>query len=206
MSDMGLCVALYLNVVSQFAITVGNELFTMQLITNLLVVLSVAELTLVDYFVMGEAVGIVATLFVAFYYQRKQMQKLSVDIETKVLNDLDDKLHGIAELAIARPEVAEILDRESANQGPKETIAMYVLYIYAYAFHMRQRKVLRDNEWAGWIGSIRAAFRKGTIGEYWKTIEPENWFDPEFQGFINNEIVREDKSKAGNVAKELKAE
>ena len=46
-----------------------------------------AELTLVDYFVMGEAVGIVATLFVAFYYSRKQMQKLSVDLETKVLND-----------------------------------------------------------------------------------------------------------------------
>jgi hypothetical protein len=34
---------------------------------------------------MGEAVGIVATLFVAFYFSRKQMQKLSIDIETKVL-------------------------------------------------------------------------------------------------------------------------
>ncbi|MGB6629354.1 MAG: hypothetical protein WBE61_14615 [Nitrososphaeraceae archaeon] len=45
-----------------------------------------AELALVDYFVMGEAVGIVATLFVAFYYSRKQMQKLSVDIETMVLS------------------------------------------------------------------------------------------------------------------------
>ena len=97
----------------------------MQLITNLLVVLSVAELTLVDYFVMGEAVGIVATLFVAFYYSRKQMQKLSVDLETKILNDLDDKLHGIAELAFARPEVGEILDRESANMSPKESAAMY---------------------------------------------------------------------------------
>jgi hypothetical protein len=42
-----------------------------------------AELTLVDYFVMGEAVGIVATLFVAFYYSRKQMQKLSVDLKQK---------------------------------------------------------------------------------------------------------------------------
>ena len=51
--------------------------------------------------------------------------------------------------------------------SPKESVAMYVLYIYAYAFHMRQRKVLRDNEWAGWIGLIRAsAFRKGTIDEY----------------------------------------
>ena len=160
-----------------------------------------AELTLVDYFIMGEAVGIVATLFVEFYYSRKQMQKLSVDLETKVLNDLDDKLHGIAELAIARPEVGEILDRESANMSPKEAAAMYVLYVYAYGFHMRQRGVLKDNEWAGWIGLIRAAFRKGTIGEYWKTVEPENWFDPEFLDFINNEIVREDKSKAANVAK-----
>jgi hypothetical protein len=69
-------------------------------------------------------------------------------------------------MAIARPEVAEILDRESANQGSKEPVAMYVLYVYAHAFHMRQRGVLSDNEWAGWIRSIRAAFRKGTIGEY----------------------------------------
>jgi hypothetical protein len=160
-----------------------------------------AELTLVDYFIMGEAVGIVAAFFVGFYYSRKGMQKLSLDLETKVLNDLGDKLHGIAELAIARPEVGEILDRESANISPKEAAAMYVLHVYAHAFHMRQRGVLRDNEWAGWIGSIRAAFRKGTISEYWKTVDPENWFDPEFLDFINNEIVREDKSKVGNVAK-----
>ena len=91
-------------------------------------------------------------------------------------------------------EVAEILDRESANQGPKESAAMYILYVYAYGFQMRQRRVLRENEWAGWIGLIRAAaFRKGTIGEYWKAIEPENWFDPEFRDFINNEIIREVK-------------
>jgi hypothetical protein len=203
MSDMGLYVALYLNAAeSQFAITIGKELLTMQLITNLLVILRMAEFGLVEYFGIGEALGIIGTLFVVFYYSRKQMQKVSIDIETKVLNDLDEKLHGIAQLAIARPEVAEILDRESANMSPKEAAAMYVLYVYAYGFHMRQRKVLRDNEWAGWIGLIRAAFRKGTIGEYWKTIEPENWFDPEFLDFINNEIVREDKSKAGNVAKE----
>jgi hypothetical protein len=55
----------------------------MQFITNLLVILRMAELALVDYFVMGEAIGIVATLFVLFYYSRKQMQKLSIDIETK---------------------------------------------------------------------------------------------------------------------------
>ena len=46
----------------------------MQFITNFLVILRMAELALVDYFVMGEAIGIVATLFVLFYYSRKQMQ------------------------------------------------------------------------------------------------------------------------------------
>ena len=72
------------------------------------------------------------------------------------------------------------------------------LYVYALGFPMPQRGVLRDNEWAGWIGLRRTAFRKGafrkgTIGEYWKTIEPENWFDPEFRDFINNEILRREK-------------
>jgi hypothetical protein len=54
--------------------------------------------------------------------------------------------------------------------------------------------------------SIRAAFKQGTLGDYWKTIEPENQFDPEFQDFIDNEIVRQDKSKAGNVVKESMTE
>jgi hypothetical protein len=36
------------------------------------------------YFGMEEALGIIATLFVIPYFSRKQMQALSVDIETKV--------------------------------------------------------------------------------------------------------------------------
>ena len=46
-------------------------------------------------------------------------------LKQRFLNDLDDKLHGIAELALARPEVGELLDRESANMSPKESAAMY---------------------------------------------------------------------------------
>ena len=42
-----------------------------------------------EYFGMGEALGIIGTLFVVLYFSRKQMQSLSVNIETKVLNDLD---------------------------------------------------------------------------------------------------------------------
>lgn len=117
------------------------------------------------------------------------MQKLSIDMETKVLNDLDDKLLRLAELAIERPELEEVLDRESANAGSREPTAMYVLYLFAYAFHAHKRKLLVDNEWIGFVRIMRAAFKKGTIREHWKTIEPENWFDPEFQHFIDSEIV-----------------
>ena len=73
------------------------------------------ELSLVDYFVMGEAVGIVATLLVSFYYSRKQMQKLSTDIETKVLSDLDDKSNELTRLAIEKPQLIRIVSNVESD-------------------------------------------------------------------------------------------
>ena len=52
-----------------------------------------SEIGLAEYFGMGEAIGIISTLFVILYFSRKQMQSLSVDIETKILNDLDERIH-----------------------------------------------------------------------------------------------------------------
>jgi len=40
-----------------------------------------AEIGLVEYFAMGEAIGILATLFVGFYYSRKQMQDCRVNVK-----------------------------------------------------------------------------------------------------------------------------
>lgn len=109
------------------------------------------------------------------------MQKLSIYMETKVLNDSDDKILRMAELAIERPELEEVVSRDSANDGSGEPTAMYVLYLFAYALHVHKGKLLVDNEWIGFVRIMRTAFRKETIREYWKTIEPENWFDPEFR-------------------------
>jgi hypothetical protein len=80
-----------------------------------------AELGLVDYFVMGEAVEIVATFAMAFYvlYSRKQMQKLSVDIETKVLSDLDDKITYLARLTIEKPQLMNIVSNVESYQTEK---------------------------------------------------------------------------------------
>ncbi|MFZ0894844.1 MAG: hypothetical protein WAZ77_10105 [Candidatus Nitrosopolaris sp.] len=46
---------------------------------------------------------------------------------------------------------------------------------------MHQRKVLDDNEWAGWL--------QWPISEIWKQIGAEGWFNPAFQKFINTEIA-----------------
>jgi hypothetical protein len=56
---------------------------------------------------------------------------------------------------------------------------------------MRQRKVVSDNEWTGWLRRMRTCFEQGKIREYWESdLELEKWFDPAFEDFINNEIVR----------------
>jgi len=54
-----------------------------------------SEIGLVEIFGMAEAIALIGTLFVILYFSRKQMQSLSLDIETKVLNDLNERMHAI---------------------------------------------------------------------------------------------------------------
>jgi len=154
------------------------------------------ELALVDYFIMGEAVGIVATFVAAFYYSRKQMQKLSTDIETKVLSDLDEKVTDLTRLTIEKPQLMTIVSNVDSYQTEEIAFTYHLLQTFAYAYHMYQRKVVSDNEWTGWLRRMRSCFEQGKIKEYWEGgLELEKWFDPAFEDFINNEIVRNTRSK-----------
>src|SRR5919197_2961292 len=101
-----------------------------------------AELGLAEYFGIGETIGIITTLFVIFYYSRKQMKSLLVDLETKVLNDLDEKIHGMAEMLARNTELVKLLDKSEEVTSEKLVFAYYFLYMCAHAFHMRQRKVV----------------------------------------------------------------
>jgi hypothetical protein len=58
---------------------------------------------------MAEALGIIATMVIVLYFSRKQMQALSVDIETKILNDLDERIHGITQMGVERPELIKVV-------------------------------------------------------------------------------------------------
>ncbi|HVD07727.1 MAG TPA: hypothetical protein VNB67_04720 [Nitrososphaeraceae archaeon] len=148
-----------------------------------------SEIGLVEIFNMGEAVALIGTLFVILYFSRKQAQSLSVDIETKVLNDLAERMHTQVKILMERPQLTKVLNKVDA-ESPELTYAYDILFTFAHAFHMRQRKVLNDNEWTGWVRWYKSAFKQGTLMEIWqKTIEMEKWFDPAFHDFINREIV-----------------
>jgi hypothetical protein len=153
-----------------------------------------AELGLAEYFGMAEALGIIATLFVILYFSRKQMQSLSVDVQTKVLNDLDEKVRKMAEIIIEKPSMQKVIYK---LEKPSEELAFayYILFISSHAYAMHQRNVLKDDEWTGWLHWMRNCFKYGTIGEQWKQIQAERWLNRDFENFINEEIMPKPESR-----------
>jgi hypothetical protein len=59
---------------------------------------------------MGGALGIIGTMFIVLYFSRKQAQGFTVDIETKVLNDLNEKVRkfAMAEIIIEKPSMQKV--------------------------------------------------------------------------------------------------
>jgi hypothetical protein len=152
--------------------------------------MKMSELGLVEYFSMAEALGIIATMFIVLYFSRKQTQALSVDIETKVLNDLNEKMQALAKTAIERPELIKIVSNVQANWSAELGYTYDILTTFAFVFQMHQRKVLSDNEWRGWLRWMKSIFERGKIKEYWESnLEIEKWFDPAFEEFINKELI-----------------
>jgi hypothetical protein len=148
------------------------------------------EAGLTEYFGMAEALGIIATMFVVLYFSSKQMEALSVDIETKILNDLDERMHQITNIMIDRPELIKVVSKVESDWSSEVAYAYHILFTFAHVFHMRTRKVLSDNEWTGWLRWMKSAFDQGMIKEIWKNkIEMEKWFDPAFQEFVDKELI-----------------
>jgi hypothetical protein len=137
---------------------------------------------------LGAPLGIIGTMLIVLYFSRKQAQAFTLDIETKVLNDLDEKVRKMAEIIIEKPSLQKVMYK---LEKPSEELAFayYILFISSHAYAMRQRNVLKDNEWTRWLQWMRNSFEYGTIGEHWEQIESENWFDPSFQVFVNRELI-----------------
>ena len=98
------------------------------------------EASIAEYFSIGGALGIIGSMFVVLYFSTKQMQILSKDIETKILNDMDESLRGITQIGVERPELIKVISNIPANYcSPEVSFAYYILYTYAHVFHMWKR-------------------------------------------------------------------
>jgi hypothetical protein len=83
-----------------------------------------------------------------------------------------------------------VINKVDSNVSPEMPYAYHILYTFAHVFHLRQRKVLSDNEWTGWLRWMNSAFQQGKIKEIWQSsIEMEKWFDPAFQEFVDKELI-----------------
>jgi hypothetical protein len=141
-----------------------------------------------DMLSIAQTIGIVGTLVLTLFFSKKQIHSLLIDTQTRGLNDLGEKYLKMVERATEDPSIQGVIDNE-VKLSREESYSFYILWICSHAYAMRKRNVLDDNEWAGWLQWMRHIFRKGTIKETWEQIEPDKWFNADFQNLINTEIV-----------------
>jgi hypothetical protein len=137
---------------------------------------------------IAQTAGIIGTLLIALFLSKREVRDLSIDIETKVLSDLDEKMHRLEEHLLERPELARVINNVR-SLSPEAVYAFDVLNVFSHAYDMRERKVLNDNEWFGWVEWMRNCFRLGTIKEHWNRMQENHWYDPSFDDFINKRVI-----------------
>ena len=153
----------------------------------------VSELGFSDALSLAQTIGIVGTMILTLYFSKRQIQALSSDTETRVLNDLEEKVHNVLELVLEHPSLFKVMDKLESNASESESgqylFSYYILSMCAQAYMMRQRNVVKESEWRSYSEWMVNCFQRGTISEIWKRIEKDRWFDPSFQKFINSEII-----------------
>jgi hypothetical protein len=73
---------------------------------------------------------------------------------------ITEPLHAYQDthMAVERPELIRVVNNVERSLSPDVAYAYHILYTFAHVFHMRQRKVLSDNEWTGWLRWMKALF------------------------------------------------
>ena len=109
-----------------------------------------------DMLSISQTIGIVGTLLVTLFFSRREIRELSVDTETKVLSDLDEKVHRLEEHLWERPELARVINNVPTLSS--EAVYAYdVLNVFSHAYDMHERKILmRTNGVAGCNGCAAA--------------------------------------------------
>src|SRR5919197_905747 len=107
---------------------------------------------------------VILSILSRLFFSKKQIQSLSIDQQTRVLNDLDEKVRKIAEIIIEKPTMQKVIYK---LEKPSEELAFgyYILFICSHVYAMRERNVLNDEGWTGWLDWMKNCFKYGTIGE-----------------------------------------
>jgi hypothetical protein len=62
----------------------------------------VLDVGISDMLSIAQTAGIIGTLLIALFLSKRELRDLSIDIETKVLSDLDEKMHRLEEHLLER--------------------------------------------------------------------------------------------------------
>ena len=99
----------------------------------------VLDVGISDMLSIAQTVGIIGTLLIALFLSKREVRDLSIDIETKVLSDLDEKMHRLEEHLLERPELARVINNVRLL-SPEDVYAFDVLNVFSHAYDMRERK------------------------------------------------------------------
>jgi hypothetical protein len=111
-----------------------------------------------DMLSIAQTVGIVGTMVFTLIFSRKQIQSLSIHDQTRVLNDLDEKVRKVAEIIMEKPSIQKVVYNKFEMPAEESAFTYYILYICSHAYAMHQRNVINDNEWAVWLHWIKNCF------------------------------------------------
>ena len=98
----------------------------------------VLDIGITDLLSISQTIGIVGTLLIALFLSTREVRNLSIDIETKVLSDLDEKVHRLEEHLLERPELAKVINNVR-SLSPERVYAFDVLNVFSHVYEMREK-------------------------------------------------------------------
>jgi hypothetical protein len=69
-----------------------------------------------DMLSIAQTIGIVGSMVLTLIFSKKQLQSLSIHDQTRVLNDLDEKVRKMAEIIIEKPTMQKVITNLKNHQ------------------------------------------------------------------------------------------
>ena len=87
-----------------------------------------------DILSVAQTIGLVGTMVLTLYFSKKQIKSLSIDQQTRVLNDLDEKVRKMAEIIIEKPSMQKVIYNKL--EKPSEELAFGYYFCLFVLMHM----------------------------------------------------------------------